>query len=96
MLPFLKKKNESSVAGLIMKTRTPDEKPEVEESDDLAAIESAASELVRAIHARDTKAVAAALKDALDIIQSMPEESNESDVNPHSYEAQNIKAAQES
>lgn len=96
MLPFLKNKNQPSVAGLIMKTRAPDESPEQEDSEDSsAAIESCASEIIRAVHAKDPKAVAAALKDAFDILESMPHEEESESTEPHSYDAQNIKAGRE-
>lgn len=101
MLPFLKKKD-ASVAGLIIKTRAPDAAPKADENeekdDSSAAIEACASELVRAIHSRDAKAVAAALKDAFDILEATEEETPEESEapSPHSYDAQNIKAAQES
>jgi len=91
MLPFLKKKEGSANSGLIIKTRTPDESPS-EESDDSAAIDSCSSKLIRAVHSRDTKAVSAALKDAFDILGSMPEESESDSPSPHSYDAQNILA----
>lgn len=92
MLPFLKNKN-AQVAGLIVKTRAPDEKPQSEDQDDSsAAIESCAQALISAIHARDVKAAADAIKDAFDILSSGPEEESTS---KHDYDAQNIKAAQE-
>jgi hypothetical protein len=92
LLPFLKKKQPAS-AGVIVQTRAPDEKPEQDQDDSSAAIESCASELIRAVHSRDAKAMAAALKDAFDILESEPHEEN--DVEPHSYDAQNQKASQE-
>ena len=74
LLPFLKKKNEASISGLIIKHRTPDEAPETqdEQADQSAAIEECASELIDAVHARDIKRVAAAFKDAFDILEAMP------------------------
>lgn len=96
MLPFLKKKEASGSSGLLIKTRTPDEKPEVEEDQDdsSAAIESCAAELIRAVHARDTKAVASAMQDAFEILESIPHEENQESVEPHSYDAQNMKAGE--
>lgn len=91
LLPFLKSK-QAQTAGLIVKTRAPDEKPEGQEDDSSAAIHSCASALITALHARDTKGVADALKDAFDILGSMPEDSEHTE--PHSYDAQNIKAGQ--
>jgi len=79
MLPFLKNKDRS-IAGLIIKTRAPDENPdaqESEENDGSAAIESCAQELIDAVHNRDIKAVASALKSAFDILESMPHEEAE-------------------
>ncbi len=93
LLPFLKNKD-ASVAGLIIKNRTPDEKPEQDQDDSSAAIESCAQELIRAVHAKDTKAVSEALKDAFEILESMPHEEGEH-VEPHSYDAQNIKAGEQ-
>lgn len=89
MLPFLKKK-EVPAAGLIVKTRAPDEKPNENQDDSHIAIESCAQELIRAIHAKDAKAAAMAIKDAFDILESMPHEESE----PHSYDAQNQEAAE--
>ena len=93
-MPFLKKK-EAPIAGLTIKMRNPDEKPEQDEDDSSAAIESCAHELIRAIHAKDTRAAAMALKDAFDILESMPHEEEESNIVPNSFKAQNIKAAEE-
>lgn len=84
MLPFLKKKD-SSVAGLIIKNRTPD-KPN--ESEDLEySAEDCAKDLIAAVHSNDPAAVVKAIKD----IMSNPDESKPS---PHTYDAQNQKAAQ--
>lgn len=88
MIPFLSKKKYDGNAGLIIKTREPDESPE--QNDSSAGIESCADELIRAVHARDSKAVANALKDAFDIL-----ESGEESIEPHSYDAQNIKAGEQ-
>ena len=88
MLPFQKNKT-GQVAGIIMKTRSPDE--DKEPNDDSAAIDACAKDLIEAVHSRDTKRVAEAIKSAFEILESMPHE--ESDVSPHTYEAQNIKAA---
>lgn len=93
MLPFLKNKNAQNF-GLIVKTRAPDEKPAEESSEDIDSIEVCAQELVKAIHAKDSKAVAEALKDVFTILDSMPHEEGEH-IEPHSYDAQNIKAGKE-
>lgn len=86
MLPFLKRQ-EAGSTGLIVKTRDPDKKPEENQDDSNPAAEACASELIRAIHSRDSKAVVAALKDVLDTMEDAPED--------NSFEAQNIKAAEE-
>lgn len=86
MLPFLKKKD-SSVAGLIIKQRNPD-KPN--ESEDLEySAEDCARDLIAAVNANDAAGVAKAIKD----IMNNSEES-ESKTSPHTYEAQNQKAAE--
>lgn len=89
MLPFLKPKNQS-VAGLIIKTRASDspEAPEQDENDKSGAIEACSQALITAVHAKDVKAVSEALKDAFEILDSMPHEEGE-----HTYDAQNQKAA---
>lgn len=74
MLPFLKLK-QTGVADVIMKNRTPDS--ETEKSED-SSLDTCAQDLINAIHAKDVKGVAAALKAAMD--DSSPE--------PHSYDAQ--------
>lgn len=88
MLPFLKRKD-SSVAGLIIKNRTPD-KPN--DSQDLEySAEDCARDLMSAISAGNAEAVVKAIKD----IMSAPEKSEESEsASPHTYDAQNIKAAE--
>lgn len=71
MLPFLKPR---AVAGLIVSKRKPDgsTEPEHVEGDEAAPLEAAAEDLIRAIHSKDTKAVAAALKAAFEISDSEP------------------------
>jgi len=86
MLPFLKPKDRS-VAGLLVKTRTPDEKPEDQQDDPSAAIHECSQALIKAVHAQDVKAVSAALKDAFDILDSQPHVEAEHTF-PHTYEAQ--------
>lgn len=93
MLPFLKNKDKYG-PGLMVKTRAPDQKPQDEQEDNHSmAIEACAHELIAAIHAKDVKSVAEALKDAFEILDSMPHEEGEH-TEPHSYDAQNIKAAE--
>lgn len=90
------KKNNQSVAGLIIKQRTPDEVPESEadQDDPSASIHSCAQAIMDAIHSKDIKGLAEALKDAFEILDSEPHVEGEH-IEPHSYEAQNIKAGQE-
>lgn len=93
MLPFLKNRQEAGISGILTKTREPDEKPDTDEDDPAAAIESCAQALISAIHAKDTKAVSEALKDAFTILDGMPHEEGEH-TEPHSYDAQNQKAGE--
>jgi hypothetical protein len=93
VLPFLKRK-EASSPGLIVKTRTPDEKPEENQEDDSsAAIHACAQDLILAVHSKDVKRTAEALTAAFEILDSMPHEEGEH-INPHSYDAQNQKASE--
>jgi hypothetical protein len=92
LLPFLKNK-QASVAGVIVKQREPDEKPESDQDDSSAGVESCAQELIRAIHAKDAKSVANAMRDLMEVIEASPEDESEE---KHTYEAQNIKAAEDS
>ncbi len=89
MLPFLKKK---PVAGLIVHTRTPDEKPESQEDDENQAVEAAASDVLAAIEAKDVRALASALRAAFEICDSYPHEEGE---HTNDYDAQNAKAAKD-
>lgn len=92
-LPFLKNiKERSNQVGVIVKTRAPDEKPDTQEGD--PAIEACAQELIDAVHAKNAKAAAQAIQDAFEILKSRPEETDEGP-EPHSYDAQNQKAAQD-
>lgn len=87
MLPFIKKKQASRQTGVIIENRA-EEQPEQDLSG--AAIEACAMELIIALHTKDVKAVAEALKNAFEILESG--ESNEA--SPHTYEAQNILAGE--
>lgn len=97
MLPILKRKNQGT-AGLIVKTRTPDKVEDSQQEDPedhSAAIEACASTLINAVHAHDVKAVAEALNDAFSILDSMPHDEGEhTNESPHTYDAQNQKAAE--
>lgn len=90
MLPFLLKKKQET--GVVMKTRSPDEKPEENQEDD-SGMEACAKELMSAVKADDHKAVARIIKDMFQIADSEPHEEGPH-VEPHSYQAQNIKAGE--
>ena len=67
MLPFLKKLDEASVsAPAEIKKREPDEEPEYD------SLESAGHDLIDAIHSKDAKSVAAALRAAFELLDSEP------------------------
>lgn len=69
MLPFLKRQQEASSSGPVeVETREPDD------GSDFDAMESAAEDLIKAVHAKDVKAVSAALKAAFEIYDSEPHE----------------------
>lgn len=102
MLPILKKKYN---AGLIVETRKPDADKPQDNKDDKgsrdAAIKSCADRLIQGIHNNDSNMVASAIRDAFDILESMPHEEGEHksdggeiEETSHSiYDAQNVKAA---
>jgi len=54
--------------------RSPDEGKEKPESDGMDGVKEAAKELIAAVHAKDESAVAMALKNAFEILDSMPHE----------------------
>jgi len=91
ILPFLTKKTPQ--VGVIVKQRAPDAKPEKEGKEDDSGIEACAEDLINAIHAKDVKAAAEAIKSAFEILDSEPHEEG-SHPEPHSYAAQNEKAAE--
>ncbi len=91
MLPFLRKKSEASQPGIIMKTRTPDATTEPEVGDESDhAIEAAASDLIDAVHSKDIKRTADAIKAAFEICESQPHEEGE---HTNDYDAMNAAAA---
>lgn len=85
ILPFLAKKTQQS--GLIVQERQPDEKSEGTDED--AGMHAAAKDLMDAVHAKDIKRVAEALRAAFQIADSEPH--NEG---PHTYDAQNEEAGE--
>lgn len=84
MLPFLKKNNQT---GVIVQTRQPDKDKEPSGNEGLMAC---AEDLLRCIESKDVKGIANALRAAHDICLS----GSEDEPAPHSFEAQNIKAAE--
>ena len=77
MLPFLKQKIQSPT---IIEHRKPDqEEPsseESQESNDNEGLEAAASDLIDAVHNRDPKAAASAMRAAFELMESQPHEEN--------------------
>ncbi len=90
LLPFLKNKQQQS--GVIVQNRTPDEPKDSEDQGLMAC----AQDLIDAVHAKDAKRVASALKAAFEIADSEPHVEGEhlDESSPHTYEAQNRKAAE--
>jgi hypothetical protein len=84
-LPFLKPKAQT---GLIIQTRKPDGNAEPMESEDSGdhAMEACAEDMLRAISNKDAKALASAIRSALECSSSDGD---------NDYDSQNIKAAQE-
>lgn len=74
-LPFMRKRNESGLAGITVKYRSPDDKTPDESDKDNSAMEAAASDLLRAFEQKDVKHIALALCSAFQIYESMPDES---------------------
>lgn len=89
ILPFLAKK--PLQPGVIVKERASDAKPDASDESDDSGIEACAEDLISAVHAKDVKGVAEAIKSAFELLGSAPEEKS-SDIEPHSYTAQNQKA----
>ena len=66
MLPFLKKSQEASVAAPEVEVRDHDE--------DFDSLEVAAEDLMNAVHSKNAKAVASALRAAFELCDSEPHE----------------------
>lgn len=89
MLPFLKKKHQ---AGVIVETKErPTDQPKKHQEDQ--GLMACAYDLIAAVEAKDTQRVAAALKAAFQICETEPHEEGPH-IEPHSYDAQNIKAVE--
>ena len=72
MLPFLKNKKDAGiVSGVQIKTREPDK---TEENQEDSSLDMCCKDIISAIHSRDHKALASALKDALQDLDSQPPE----------------------
>jgi hypothetical protein len=96
-LMFLKRSKDGGIASSLMARRKPEggiEAPseEAPAEDANESLHSASADLLAAFHAKDVKAISAALKAAFQICDSEPHSEGEH-VNPHSYDAQNAKAA---
>ena len=72
MLPFLKNKHEGSIS------ETPDHIKREHDEDSQEAeydmLESAAEDLISAVHSKDVKAVCSALRAAFEMMESQPHE----------------------
>lgn len=94
MLPFLKQKQ---VSGLIISHRKADgqgvQESHSEDNKD-EGLETCGEELIRAITAKDAKAVAAAFRSAWQILESEEEPEDGEAPSPHTYDDQNEKAAE--
>lgn len=67
MLPFLKRAQDASASAPVdVERREPDDGAEFD------SLESAAEDLISAIHSKDIKAVASALRAAFDLMESEP------------------------
>lgn len=97
MLPFLKR--DYKTQGIMIEDRKPDEKEQVKEETDSENDESdqdlkaCAMDLIKAVHARDAKGVAEALRAAFQVADAEPHEEGPH-VEPHSYDSQNQKASE--
>lgn len=69
MLPFLKKQEAALALPADVVKRNPDD-----ESKEVDMLDGVAEELIAAVHAKDTKAVAMALKAAFEICEVYPHE----------------------
>lgn len=72
MLPFLKHNQEASASGPVESI-----KREPDEDYDYDMLDSAAEDLIQAVHSKDVKAVSSALKAAFQICDSQPHEEGE-------------------
>lgn len=87
-LPFLPNKKKQS--GIIVHERQPDQK----DDEDHSGIDACAQDILRAIEQKDPKHLGEALRAAFAIMESEPHDEAEH-IEPHSYEAQNIKIGEQ-
>lgn len=91
MLPFLKKKN-AHQSGVIINDRQPDQDTDnTEEIDHEGMLDACAQALITAVEDKNVPGVREAIRDMFTIMESEPHVEGEH-IEPHSYEAQNIKA----
>lgn len=79
----MRRKQESGLAGVTVKYRSPDDKTPEDSDKDNSAMEAAAADLLRAFEQKDIKHIALALHSAFQIYDSMPHEEG-----PHTNEGQ--------
>lgn len=72
MLPFLNKKNQSGITSIVVKNRQPDETTQESDKDD--PIHACASDLIEAVHSKDVKRAAEAMRSAFEILEKQPHE----------------------
>lgn len=90
LIPIFKRKDDGMNSGVMIKERSPDEQP-VDDSE-YDGLESAMEELDKHLNRRDYKAAAECFRDAMELCKDSPE--SEESSSPHSYDAQNQKAAE--
>lgn len=90
MLPFLMKDKEASAPGVMVKHRSPDEKPE-DKDDPSAAHEACGHAIIQAIKANDAMGIAQAIQDLM-ALGDMAESSEAPE--KHSYADQNQQAGE--
>jgi hypothetical protein len=87
VLPFTKNQNDQSKSfGTIVKKRAPASPGKLLDMAEMAVLDCS-MDILRAIHEKDPKALASALKDVFEILDSQPHEEGPH-INPHSYDAQ--------
>jgi hypothetical protein len=72
MLPFLKKKQEGSMSAPVESIER-----EHDEGAEFDVLESAAEDLISAVHAKDVKGVAMAMRAAFELMESEPHKEGE-------------------